>query len=111
MNLSNEFQPIREWAHERGISQKGNPPTQTLKLMEEVGELSKATIESNPDEVKDAIGDCVVVLTNLATLHGLRIEDCINAAYEVIKHRKGKMGNGTFVRDKSIPELAENFAA
>jgi NTP pyrophosphatase (non-canonical NTP hydrolase) len=100
MNLHNEFQAIRDWAQERGIYQKGNPPTQTLKLMEELGELSKATIENNEDEVKDAIGDCVVVLTNLAALHGLRIEDCINAAYDVIKNRRGKMNNGTFIREK-----------
>ena len=46
----------------------------------------------------DAIGDAVVVLTNLAALEGLKIEDCVVAAYDVIKSRQGSMINGTFVK-------------
>ena len=42
----------------------------------------------------------VVVLTNLAHLHGTEIEDCISQAYNEIKSRKGKMINGTFVKDE-----------
>ena len=45
-------------------------------------------------------GDMVVVLTNLAELSGLTIEECIESAYEVISKRKGKMINGTFVKNK-----------
>ena len=41
----------------------------------------------------------VVVLTNLAGLEGLKIEDCITSAYDVIKSRQGKMVNGTFVKE------------
>ena len=47
----------------------------------------------------DGIGDCVVVLTNLAELAGTSIEDCIDLAYEEIKNRTGKMSNGTFKKD------------
>ena len=50
-------------------------------------------------EIKDAIGDMVVVLTNLASLCGLVIEDCIDSAYNEIENRKGKMINGTFVKE------------
>lgn len=100
MNLTNEFQPIRDWAHERGIDQKGDVKTQTLKLQEEVGELAKAVIESKEIDLCDAIGDCVVVLTNLATLAGVSVEGCINRAYNEIKNRKGKTENGTFIREK-----------
>ena len=49
--------------------------------------------------VVDGIGDAVVVLTNLAELAGVPIEDCIQEAYNVISKRKGKMINGTFVKD------------
>lgn len=98
MNLKDEFNPIREWATEKGIYLKGDPKTQTLKLMEEVGELSKATLNQDLPEIQDAIGDCVVVLVSIAKLNGLKIEDCINSAYNVIKSRKGKMENGTFVK-------------
>jgi hypothetical protein len=47
----------------------------------------------------DGIGDCVVVLTNLAELIGCPIEECIRSAYEEISTRKGKMVNGTFKKD------------
>lgn len=99
MNLLSEFAPIRKWAEEKGILDRGDVKTQSLKLMEEVGELAKATIHSDPEEVKDAIGDCVVVLTSLAHLHGFSIEECINSAYKVIANRKGKMENGTFIKE------------
>jgi len=68
MELDLEFQPIRDWADERGIYQKGDIKTQYLKLLEEVGELSKAILKNDKAEFIDAIGDCVVVLTNLAEL-------------------------------------------
>ena len=42
----------------------------------------------------------VVVLTNLAELAGVSIEDCIEAAYKEISNRKGKMINGTFIKDE-----------
>lgn len=100
MRLNNEFEPIREWAKERGIYEKGDPKTQYLKLMEEAGELSKAILNKDKLEIEDAIGDCVVVLTNLATLCNMSIEGCIESAYDEIKNRKGKMENGTFVKNK-----------
>jgi len=125
MKLTNEFKPIRDWAEERGIYEKGDVKTQFIKLIEEVGELGKSILKKDPDEFKDAIGDCVVVLTSLTELANnsfcgkeyyedvvgdggsqmlkfesgeLKIEDCINSAYEVISKRKGKMENGTFVK-------------
>ena len=50
-------------------------------------------------EFIDAIGDMVVVLTNLAYLGGTNIEHCIDSAYDVIRKRQGKMVNGTFVKN------------
>jgi hypothetical protein len=41
----------------------------------------------------------IVVLTNLATLEDMKIEDCIDYAYNEISKRKGKMINGTFVKN------------
>jgi len=126
MKLTNEFQNIRDWAEKRGIYSKGDTKTQFLKLIEEVGELGKAILNKDVEETKDAIGDIVVVLTNLTELANndifinqyyedvagdggsrmlieesmdISIEDCINSAYEVIKNRTGKMDNGTFVKD------------
>lgn len=98
MELTNEFNKIRNWAAERGIYAKGDPKTQYVKLIEETGELAKAILKNNDEEFIDAIGDCVIVLTNLAALKGYKIEDCINISYQVISKRKGDMYNGTFVK-------------
>lgn len=99
MKLQNEFQPIREWAAERGIYRDGDRKTQLIKLMEEVGELSQGILKNNEYDIRDAIGDCVVVLTNLAALCGTNIEQCTNDAFTVIESRTGKMVNGTFKKD------------
>ena len=94
-----DFDKIRDWAKERGIYKKGDPKTQYLKLMEEAGELGRAILKDDQLEVVDAIGDMVVVLTNLAELRNVSIEACIRDAYMVISKRTGKMVNGTFVKD------------
>ena len=93
------FDLIRDWAATRGLYQQGNPHTQYVKLQEEAGELAKALLENDQPEIVDAIGDMVVVLTNLAHLQGYDIEYCIDEAYKVIATRTGKMINGTFVKD------------
>jgi NTP pyrophosphatase (non-canonical NTP hydrolase) len=100
MKLTNEFQAIRNWAKDRGIYEKGDPKTQVIKLFEEAGELSKAILKDDNHEFVDAIGDCVVVLTNLAALKGYNIESCVNSAYNEIANRKGTMENGTFVKNQ-----------
>jgi len=95
------FDLIRDWAATRGLYDKGNAHTQYVKLMEEAGELAKALLQQDKPEIMDAIGDMVVVLTNLSHLQGFEIEDCIDSAYNVIAARTGKMINGTFVKDEN----------
>jgi len=97
--LEINFDTIREWANERGIIKNGNANIQYIKLMEEAGELAEALLKKDKAEIKDAIGDMVVVLTNLASLNDFNIEECINSAYNEIANRTGKMINGTFVKD------------
>ena len=98
-NTNDRFELIRQWAHAKGIYDKGDSKTQYIKLMEEAGELAKALLTNDRAEIVDAIGDIAVVLTNLAALEKLTIEDCIDSAYNEIKGRKGKMNNGTFVKN------------
>ena len=97
---NDKFQLIRDWAVERGLYTKGDTKTQFCKLMEEAGELGRAILKNDNDEFRDAIGDMVVVLTNIAHMGGTTIERCIDEAYEVISKRTGKMVNGTFVKDE-----------
>jgi len=99
------FDKIRDWANERGLYEKGDPKTQYIKLMEETGEIGRAILKEDTEEIIDGIGDAVVVLTNLAELIGVPIEECIQQAYDVISKRKGKMINGTFVKDTPITEF------
>jgi len=100
MKTDNRFQLIRDWAGERGLYTKGDTKTQFCKLMEEAGELGRAVLKNDNEEFVDAIGDMVVVLTNMAHLGGTTIEKCIDTAYKVISKRTGKMVNGTFVKDE-----------
>ena len=99
---NHRFELIRAWAETRGLYDKGDVKTQYVKLGEEFGELGHGIIKQKDDEIKDAIGDMVVVLTNLAHLAGFEIEDCIDSAYEVINKRTGKMVNGSFIKDEPI---------
>tara|TARA_B100000795_G_C22714444_1_gene404911 strand:- start:36 stop:821 length:786 start_codon:yes stop_codon:yes gene_type:complete len=94
----NVFSKIRTWANNKGILSSGNTQTQYIKLMEEAGELAEGLLKKDKPEIKDAIGDMIVVLTNLAALEGMDIEDCIQSAYDEIKDRVGVMENGTFVK-------------
>jgi len=96
---TNVYDRIRGWASERGIYKNGDSKTQFVKLQEETGELARAILKKDRAELIDAIGDAVVVLTNLAALEGLKIEDCVESAYGVIKSRQGSMVNGTFVKN------------
>ena len=97
--VPDRFELIRMWAKDRGLYDKGNSHTQYVKLQEEAGELAQAILKQDKPEILDAIGDMVVVLTNLAHLEGFTIEDCIDSAYTEIATRKGKMLNGTFVKE------------
>jgi len=99
IRIVSQFDLIRLWARDRGLYNGGDPKTQALKLVEEVGETCRAILKDDTKEIIDGIGDCVVVLVNLAELTGTPIEKCIDAAYNEIKDRTGKMNNGTFKKD------------
>ena len=94
------FDNIRKWGFQKGILQGGDTKTQLIKLYEETGELSEAVLKNDKEEIIDAVGDIIVVLTNFAELQGINIEDCIESAYNEISNRTGKMINGTFVKDE-----------
>lgn len=93
------FLKIRQWAEDRNLIKGATPAAQYEKFLEEVGELGRALIEDDADKFKDAVGDCIVVLTILAAQCGMTVEGCIESAYEQIKDRKGRMIDGKFVKE------------
>jgi len=108
---NNIYDLIRQWASDRGIYTSGDSKTQYTKLCEESGELARAILKKDKAELTDAIGDMIVVLTNLAALEGLKVEECVVSAYNVIKSRQGSMVNGTFVKDNTgtTPSLTNHI--
>lgn len=95
----NRFDNIRQWAADRNLILGSDPKSQMCKLMEEVGELAAAIARRKEDESMDALGDSVVVLTILAAQLGFHLEDCIDAAWDEIKDRKGRMVYGVFIKE------------
>lgn len=96
------FDKIRKWGEERNFYGEGGATVQSqfVKLAEEMGELA-GNIARGKD-VRDDIGDMVVVLTHIAELSGVSIEDCIEHSYNDIKDRKGEFRNGSFVKESDL---------
>lgn len=102
MQQADYFTAIRIWAADRNLILGSTPDKQMLKLAEEMGELAGALARGRHDEVNDAIGDMIVVLTVLAAQRGAYIEDCIARTWDEIKDRKGKMRDGVFVKEEDL---------
>ena len=91
---------ITKWANDRNIINGATSQSQCIKLIEEFGELA-GNIARGKD-IKDDIGDMIVVLTILAAQNNVTIKECVEVAYNDIKFRKGKMINGIFVKEKDL---------
>lgn len=113
----NELEPlVIEWAKEKGILEKATPLTQARKTEEEVNELleacdaqdqghnmfynSKGKLVDTEEELKDALGDILVTIIIGAEMQGLKLEDCLESAYNIISKRKGQMIDGQFVKNE-----------
>lgn len=96
---------ILQWAHARGILNNSSPQIQGLKLVSEVGELCDNLAKGK--DVRDDIGDVIVVLTIIANMKGTTLEECMEVAYNDIKDRKGHLNSdGIFIKETDqIKEL------
>ena len=91
---------VEDWGVEKGlIGDKANPDRQMLKLIEEVGETARALAYGDQEGLKDGIGDCVVVLIILAAQNNMTLLECMDAAWDEIKDRTGKLEDGLFKKD------------
>lgn len=97
-DLNTHFKNFTQWSTDRKIIQNGNVLAQGLKLVSEVGELSDNLAKGR--DIKDDIGDCMVVLNNLALMTGVSLDDCCVKAWGDIKDRKGHMNeHGVFIKE------------
>lgn len=89
---------IVKWGRDRKIK---NIDKQYIKVTEEVSEIAREIVRGNYDsnELFDAIGDSMVTLIILSDLLGMNPIDNLEEAYNEIRNRKGKVIDGSFVRE------------
>jgi NTP pyrophosphatase (non-canonical NTP hydrolase) len=99
MSFDNLIENVTDWAKDKNILNHENAPKQMLKVLEEVGETAGALLKNQSEEIKDGIGDSFVTLIILSKQLGLDPTECLNAAWDEIKDRKGKTKNGVFIKN------------
>ena len=88
---------IIKWHHDRNLIEGSSDKDQVLKLMQELGELSDSVCKGK--DVKDDLGDMMVVMLNIMERQGISMEECLETAYNDIKDRKGRMVDGIFDKE------------
>ena len=91
---------IIKWHHDRNLIEGASDKDQFCKLIQEAGELSDSICKGK--DVKDDIGDMIVVLINIAERNNVSLEECLLNAWDDIKDRKGKMVDGIFIKEGDL---------
>ena len=95
--LESVVKKVQNWHRDRNIIEGSTDKDQTLKLLQELGELSDSVCKEK--DIKDDIGDMLVVMINIATRNNVSLLDCLARAWDDIKDRKGRMVDGIFVKE------------
>ena len=98
--LSYFIDNVVQWHRDRNLIDGSTDKDQVLKLMQELGELSDSVCKGK--DIKDDIGDMLVVMLNIATRNGVTLSECLARAWDDIKDRKGKMVDGIFVKEGDL---------
>lgn len=99
-NLNDLINKVVTWHHDRNLIDGSSDKDQTLKLLQELGELSDSVCKGR--DIRDDIGDMLVVMLNLTTRNKITLEECLEKAYNDIKDRKGKMVDGVFIKEQDL---------
>lgn len=100
MSYSEVEMKVIQWSEARKIIPNSTPRAQAMKAVEEINELVDALGKDDRVEAIDAIGDTVVCLINVCALLDVDLVNCLKAAYEQIKDRRGYMNDeGIFVKE------------
>lgn len=99
MTLNDTVLKVWQWFDKHNLH---DPVMQMVKVQEEVGELAHEISRAHYDtpEVVDALGDTLVTIIGMC--HHLNIEPgyALFTAYNEIKDRKGKVIDGSFVKEE-----------
>jgi NTP pyrophosphatase (non-canonical NTP hydrolase) len=90
---------VTEWAYEKGLLKRDNADKQFMKVIEELGETAAAVLKNKESETEDGLGDVFVTLIILTTQLGYTPQECLLAAWNEIKDRKGKTKDGIFIKE------------
>jgi NTP pyrophosphatase (non-canonical NTP hydrolase) len=90
-------QLIAQWHRDRNLIEGSTDKDQYLKLIQEAGELSDSLCKEK--DIRDDVGDMMVVLINIMVRNNLTMKECLAVAYDDIKDRKGKMIDGIFIKE------------
>lgn len=100
MTLEGLEERVAQWHIDRNLIEGSSDKDQYMKLIQEMGELSDNICKGK--DIRDDIGDIMVVLINIAERNGLSLYECLEIAYNDIKDRKGKMIDGVFVKEGDL---------
>lgn len=90
---------LYQWFDEKELIKEENAPKQFMKVAEELGELSSAIIKNEREKEIDAFGDLLVTIFGLSYMRDIDLLECLNTAWNEIKNRKGKVVDGSFIKD------------
>ena len=93
---------VNKWFEDRNLIQGSTDKDQILKLVQELGELSDHACKG--EDIRDDLGDMLVVMLNIMKRNNYTIEECLQIAYDDIKDRRGKMVDGIFVKESKEEE-------
>jgi hypothetical protein len=110
-HIGMRLRDIATWHANRNLLDGSNDKTQFMKLIQEVGELSDSLCKGK--DIRDDVGDIMVVLVNICIRNNVSFISCLDAAYNDIKDRKGIMYNNIFVKstDPSYLTICKQYYA
>lgn len=91
------IQQVIDWHYARNLIHGSNDLAQFAKLVSEVGELADNIAKGR--DIKDDVGDILVVLINIVERNEITLGECLQVAYNDIKDRRGKMVDGVFIKE------------
>ena len=108
LEIGRRLRDMVTWHHNRNLIEGSDDKTQFAKLVQEVGELSDSICKGK--DIKDDVGDIIVVLANLCARNRVSFLSCLEQAWSDIKDREGIMYEGVFIKSTDA-RYAEIIAA